>query len=864
MNYNPEVFAVYKKLIALITAFMSIVSFASCSGEDGLELPLLDFSKTQVEIVNDIDGDTSLDNTIKYASQVNDIAQSYYANTARTSYVMSNADMTIVQSLNAKKNSATVYNNDGAILFEDTFNSSYVDSDGDLFDDSESRTAGRVNATRLGEYYRECHIRDFSFNDTVKIDKTYHLYGDRLYTQFSLLSEEPLADISCFETSVKIKKESVESFVIKDADGAHSSIDNESAEYVCNNAEYVAFDVRNAGVAGLIFPADKNYTVIVRVSEDCYSVTVCLNHNKIYSINNINGEGGFDNNCMTLGFRLYADKTHTFDFIDAEAAVERNPLTDLTVNGGNAGGKFLGYDSLSGAYLFSMKGTDFNYAYKNPDLQYSLPLSVQNDSYDRNIYIRSKGDNGCLEAAAILDDTNTLIPVNVQVCKNFHGDGGEPFYSADDPQYGDSIFPVSLKAEEKIDFTLLNLYQNWGKYPLKQLSSIEFHVSYYHLSTGVTESNCIAPYFVFGKDGWTLPDFRTASGKMWETQPQFNSEGILKFMTYRDGKKDVYSEFVHSETESVGQTYSDITNTFIADSGAYKYSLRHVEFPQTDENRTYYTLEVEFLEDATYNNFKKDFDLFYFDGRMVQFDNVSYVADDGEVRYVEVNKDKKPEYYVLGENNPYWGFYNVSDSSAEQLKQGFGTNFAMIIRDSSMIIGGEESEIPFVFRDSSVDDFTTGALTLDAEKITFNKGDTISIDMVLLPWGDGTEETDENVQYVREDCALKPVTITAITGDVNDDSILPIITCENNTAEFTVKGGRNNISVRMNGFTSIECPEIQKKTENGWETVELSSSNGYDGYSVFYNADGTYGFSFVYTAETPEMEYTFRAVQYTD
>ncbi len=853
-----------KKLIALITVIMCIISFSSCAGEKGIDLPLLDFSKPQVEVINDIDGDTTLDDTIKYASGMNDVSQSYYGNTARTSYVMKNKDLTVIQSLNKKKNYASLYNSEGKSLFANTFNSSYIDSKGNLYEDSKSATEGRVNTTRIGEYYRECHIRDFSFNDTVKIDKTFHLYGDRLYVQFSLLSEEPVDDIVYFDASVKISKETVDGFVIKDADGEHNSTDRNTMMYVNNTVEYVAFDVKDAGVAGFVFPADKNYTVAVIESRDYYTVTVYEDVNNAFTVNSINGEGGYENDYLTIGFRVYVDNTHSFDLIDKESKIERKPLTELTVKGGNAEGKFLGYDSLSGAYLFSMKGTDFNYAYQNPDLQYSLPVSVTNDSYERNIYIRSKGDNGCLEAAVILDDTETLVPVNVQVCKNFQGDGGEPFYSADDTQYGDCIFPVCLKADEKIDFTLLNLYQNWGKYPLKQLSSIEFHVSYYHLSTGVTESNCIAPYFVFGKDGWTLPDFRTASGKMWETQPQFNSEGILKFMTYRDGKKDVYSEYAHSEIDSVGHTYSDITNTFIADSGDYKYSLRHVEFPQTDENRTYYTLEVEFLNDVTYDNFKKDFDLFYFDGRMVQFDNASYVADNGEIRYVEVNKDKKAEYYVLGDNNPYWGFYNVSDSTADQLASGFGTNFAMIIRDSSIIIGGEEADIPFVFRDSSAEDFTTGALTLDEEKIAFVKGDTIYIDMILLPWGDGTEETDSNVQYVREDSAEKPVTITAITGSVTEDTILPVINCENNTAEFTLKGGRNNIAVKMNGFSELNCPEIQKKTENGWETVELASSNGYDGYSVYYNADGTYGFSFVYTAESPDIEYTFRAVQYTD
>lgn len=853
-----------KKILAVILIVINVFILSSCGTDKGIDVPDFDFNGENVSIVNDISGDTTLDDTIRYASQVNDVAQSYYDNTARTSYVMKNNEITLVHALSAKKNSATLYNNEGKILLENTFESSYIDAEGNLYESEKSETEGRVNTIRLGEYYRECHIRDFSFNDNAKLDKTFHLYGDRLYAQFSLLSSEPLSDIIYFDTSVEIRKDTVTGLVIKDSDGVHNSIDDVHTNndiYMNNTVEYVAFDVKNAGVVGFIFPADKNYTVAIRELQNHYTLTVLLDAEKAFSINDINGEGGYENDYLTLGFRIYADKTHSFDKIDREAVLERNPLKNITVNGGNAEGKFLGYDSLSGAYLFSMKGTDFNTAYQNSDLHYSLPVTIANDSYDRNIYIRSNGDNGCLEAAALLDDTNTLVPVNVQVCKNFQGDGGEPFYSVRDLQYGDCIFPVSVKADETIDFTLLNLYQNWGKYPLKQLSSIEFHIPYYHLSTGTTESNCIAPYFVFDKDGWTLPDFRTASGNMWKDQPQFNSVGILKFMTYRDGKKDIYSEFVHSDIASVGQTYSDITNTFYSDDGTYKYSLRHVEFPQTDENRTYYTLNVEFLEDKTFNNFKNDFDLFYFDGRFVQFDKINYLDAENKSVTKDVDTSKKTQYYELGSDSPYWGFYDVTDEKTGELEKGFGANFVMIIKDSNITTDGKTADIPFVFRENSDKDISTGSLTLDAKNIAFKKGDTISIDMILLPWGTGTEENDNQVLAVREDSALSPVTVTVETGAVSDDTFIPVINCENNIAEFTVKGGRNNIAVRVNGFTELKCPEILKKTDNGWENVDVASSNGYDGYTVFYNDDGTYGFSFVYSSENPDISYTFRLEQ---
>ena len=114
---------------------------------------------------------------------------------------------------------------------------------------------------------------------------------------------------------------------------------------------------------------------------------------------------------------------------------------------------------------------------------------------------------------------------------------------------------------------------------------------------------------------------------------------------------------------------------------------------------------------------------------------------------------------------------------------------------------------------------------------------------------------------MREDSILNPLRVTATTGSVVADDIIPIVKAENNIAEFTVKGGKNNNAVRINGFTLLECPNIYLQTENGWEKVKLSSDNDYDGYTVYYDKHtGLYDFSFVYEASDPYTEYTFRCI----
>ncbi len=143
---------------------------------------------------------------------------------------------------------------------------------------------------------------------------------------------------------------------------------------------------------------------------------------------------------------------------------------------------------------------------------------------------------------------------------------------------------------------------------------------------------------------------------------------------------------------------------------------------------------------------------------------------------------------------------------------------------------------------------TSGSLTLDAERLSFKKGDSIEIDLILLPWGTGRETDDANVRAVRQDSALEPVRVTAAVGEVLPDSCLPAVRCEDGTAEFTLSGGANNIAVTAAGFASVKPPRIEIWQNGAWADYTVASANGYDGYSVKPCADGTYAFSFIVPA----------------
>ena len=819
-----------------------------------------------VEIINNIDGDTSLADSILYASEMQNTAQAFYTDADRSAYRMQNKNVTLTHKLTDKgNNTATLTDIDGKVYIADSFDTFYTDAQGKTYYSSDSCVTGRVNTTRLGVYYYECNIRDFDYTTLLKkdvdfkVDKTYHLYGDRLYQQVRLLAAEPTEKLQSFGTVVKIPACTVAKMQIRDKNGLHDTLDAIDAASV----EYAAFDIDGVGIVGFIVPNDGT-TQKVEITQDRKNVTVTqyAAYTPGTGINKSDETGGYSLNEVTCGYRVWTSAEHNFTAIDKEAALERNPLSGIQITSNNANAVYLGYEHLRGTYTLQMDGTDFTTAYNNPDMRYFADLQMQCDGNDRDIYIRSNGRNGCLEAAAVLDDTRTLVPIPVQVCKNFSGDFGDTFYNAIDRQYGDSFFPVSLKANETQELTLVNLYQNWGQSPLKQLSSIEFHVSYYHLSTGTTESNCIAPYFVTQKDGWTLPDFRGCSGNIWPEQPQFNSVGILKFVQYRKGllNQEVLSEFKHSQIDSVGQTYADVTNTYTSDCGSYDYTLRHVEFPQQDENRTYYTVNIDFNKYVCFDDFKKDFDLFYFDGRFVTFNKAGYLNENNEPTVTDVST-QKTAYYTLGDDCPYFGFFDVTDETEYQLANRFGCNFALLVRSAEVVKDGEKQDVSLVFRDDSTADASIGCLTLDYSTVMFRPGDSITLEIILLPWGIGTEEHDNNVRAVREDSCVNPITVSAQVGTVVADSIVPTVRCEDNTAEFTVKGGKNNQSVRADGFTKLSGLTLYQWNGNTWEPKILASEWGYDGYTVFYNEDGTYGFSFVYEAENANTEYRFRIAQ---
>ena len=846
---------IFCSIISVILAFFNVV-FINLGIK---KIEVNEISADNSVVVDDL-SESNLLASAEYAANARNRVQCVYTDSKRGSFRMTNEDMTLTHKIKGTSKTATLTDADGNVYISDSFRSFCSITPGAkiYFENSVGDT--HMNTIRLGEYYYDCHIRDLKANGFY-VDKEYHVYSDRLYMQYTAITEKPTTKLYDFGSEITVPYSSVASVCIKDKNGFHK--DNRDIDE--QSVEFVAFDIKNTGVVGFIIPSDgSTQKVTVTKGLTGYTVTQYAAYEPHTGINDNNEEGGYDLNSVTFGCRIYTDKTHSFDGVTETAFEERHPLDSITIEDSNANAEYLGYDALRGTYTIKMDGTHFQYAYDNPDCQFKTNVRVKGNGTDSVLYFRAYTVSGGLEAATLLDSENNASPIDVQVCKNFQGDGGEPVYSPVDHSYGDAFFPVKVRGNEMLDFTVIHLYQNWGNYPIKQLSSIEFHTPYYHISTGTTESNCLAPYFVSNKDGWLLPDFRTRSGIMWSGQPQFNSVGILKFMVHKDEYFDDvthFSEYMGTKIDSCGLAYCDFTNEYKDDCGKYTYSLRHVEMPQTDENRTYYSLRVTFNEDVTYKDFKNDFDLFSIDTRCVDLTKISYLNKNNVALIENRAADSTPVCHTLGTQAPYFALFCATDEeSLQNIDAGFGCNFALLIKNSKIISCGEELSVPFVFREL-IDGTNLAALTLDVKELSFKKGDTIDIDMILLPWGIGTETEVSRVMHVRQDSVLYPVTVSAAKGTVEDDAYLPVVKAENNEAEFTVKGGRNNISVTVKDFSSVKRPVVSRLVNGEWEEYELASSNGYDGITVRLQPDGKYSFSFVYDAADPFTEYSFKVVQ---
>ncbi len=752
----------------------------------------------------------------------------------------------------------------------------------------------------------------------LSLNRSFHVYSDKLHQTIQVVSGDLSGSygtvndstvtkgIECIGMVTAIPADKVAKLLVKDAAGTHEVLEGVDWESV----EYVGFDIKDAGIFGYILPYDgRGGKLEVTLADGVYSIiqTHVPKDNEIKP----SSEGMANANDFYMGQRIYTDETHDFAAFLNEAYLERNPLKDdffkVDTAYSSLGGSYAGYDSLRGSYKFTIGAPTGGFPtpyFKEPNRHYRLNFSINGDAYDRQIYVLAyAAQGGNLECAALLDKHDVMLPVPLEVGKNFceknAGNGEWNKFNVDDFSYGETIFPLSVGAKSRTEeYTLLNLYQRWGNYPLKQISFIQYSVPYLHLSTGVVESNCILPWFGtkgFNRGANTLPDHRAMSAPFWNDgkEPQHDSCGNHYWLLYTaDGDKNMSMETgVHNEIKSSGPTYAEIDMIKYSDGDKIKATYTHLEMPQTDENRTYYTMKFEVLEDISFADFSRDFQFYSVEPNDPTgiYQKLGYLDESNESVVINTLSGGTAKY-VLGDDHPYYTLFDMKDYSSTASQNGYA-NVAFMVYSSEFVIGGEKCTPSFAVIANKHGEINRYGITLDLGEITLKKGDVMTINAILLPWGsqesvyDSPDHApDQNVRNVRLDSILNPITGTA--GEncvvVHENVFMPCFRSTNGvSAEFTVSGGyktpenhvvtdgQHLITTRVYGFGKMTVPVIYEKIDGEWVRYEVSSINApdqnndahyYDGYCIHYDADtDSFSYSFVFDMSDGEAR-TFKLV----
>lgn len=742
---------------------------------------------------------------------------------------------------------------------------------------------GTLTALRLdvgsaaGEKVDLKEIRLARFNDTlpqVTLDRDFIAYSDKINDIVRFMADKAVTGVAAMGTETRIAADTVAKLVVGDAAGTHTDL----AEVDWNTAVYVGFDIKGAGVFGyILLPHETSGSLSVSLEDGAYILR------QSYTPAGGRLEKGSSH---YVGHRIYTDTAHDFDAFLYEAYCERNPLTGVRALDNKQNAYYVGYNALRGAYEFSVRnGGSFSYLYNNPSEMFGVTFEIDGDDRDRQIYILAATTNGCLECSAVLDRNNRMLPIPVEVCKNFAGDSEELYYTDNDSHsYGYAIFPMVAEAGGTERLTVLHLYERWGLYRLKQVSSIRFHVAYYHMSTGVTETNCIAFYLYTGN---RLPDHRAMSQPYWRDtyfgkldadgnltpsgncgdQPQHENNGIHTFLRYlgEDGKT-VSTESIRHRIDCAGPTYFDLTMSYISGDGKIEADIRHMEMAQYDENRAYYQLEYRVNEEVTVSDFRGSFEIYAMTTNRAQmYQKLGYLDTDNQPRITDANTSARTVVYRLGNECPYFDYYSLTDPDPTVVdRNDVYSNLSALIKDWDIVIGGKPYTGPLVLVERS----GRVALTLDLGSVTLQPGDYIRMNMILMPWGDRNSADDSNVRRVRENTLLNPITATSEKDTVSSDPFLTTVrSADGQSAVFTVSGGLDNtdrtgyasegntayetyydndynVAVRVGGFHDLGRVGVYELIDGAWVQLELSSDWGFDGYNVLYDADNTFSYAF--------------------
>ncbi len=523
-----------------------------------------------------------------------------------------------------------------------------------------------------------------------------------------------------------------------------------------------------------------------------------------------------------------------------------------------SGGVFGGYDSGRGLYIVHSSPGRSDYGFEgfwnNPNMYLTADVAVRNDRLPRRVYIMHDCPAGPVESGVLTDVWGFPLPVLVEVCKNFGGEMEEPV----DVHFSETYYPLDLAAGEQRRFLSHHLHQNWGDHPLRQLSSIRFFEIYYHLSHGTTETTCFSLPTKFGsipggaRRAYTVADYRPLSGQTWIGQPQHEHVALQGWLQYDDGEEWRWPVFKRSTILSAGPNLAWFIQDYESSDGKVSETVEAIEMPQAHQLLTSLRIRYDFNEAVTIAGDPRHNLRLLNKGsyiRRVHWDELAWLDEGGVVRTAPMKKDG--QWSASGEPMLHANSFVCAYPHVDG-------NDAVIVRGFRGRIGGEPFDRLGFSAIEHENQMTELFLTPLIEGDTIPAGSWLELDCILMPYGDDTSDhSAPHQESVRHGLNAREMPAYLTADEVGEKGIVamgptvevshgvrildlpPAVRAEDNWAAFTLSGAHDRVAVVAAGFAAPKLPMLWEGT-----TFIDQQARGGDGYQVFADADGTYGFVF--------------------
>jgi hypothetical protein len=741
-------------------------------------------------------------------------------------------------------------------------------------------------------YYRDYKIRPFSFFGyaDASCQAQYHMYPDRIFeNDYVSYKGGNFGDITQAYIEYPIDFASYQLYNGK-------GLTLTSAKEITEGALIIKRP--NGSLLAFTFAANThNDKVQLEVSGNTLKVRHFANLSSVFQ----RDHGDFVK-ILYWGRRVFAASSHAASRADilAQMSQELNPISsaNFVVEKVSAQSDYysqnvtgISYDNLKGMYHFSTDGLPWGTALREGKQFYpSAKINIQPQD-NRTIYIQhhTYTPDG---AGVLTDNQGYPLPVSLGVTRSLGG-GAIPDWTASytnlDPfsletqknpagnAWSTSEFPARLTKGQNVSFNSFHVVHNWGLRQFAGTSSVLSEVPISTSNMGVWCSVDLKP--------WTknCGDIRSFSSKV--TQWTWNHpccEGVpgnevqfahaMEFWFPQVG----FNPLVLKDYKVPRQNFShfELSNKYstLSDKLEINYSVGSIA--DNKQNRLLMTTEFVVKQDISLSGNDR-LTLLRMESNPMIFYNVYWKSNlDGSMSPghvnlpADVNTPSSTIHTIpLEGTNPAFALedkrWSFDSDNPNFNGDGVEANTYMQVFQKDITINGQKNNnIPFALKlwkyqpegnynypDGSVKPnghYIIYDLVLEKANLQLKAGDVIKFSYMFMPYGGKySKDAINSALQTKKDYAFPTVTkVVSGTLSTTSNPWIPTVKSNNgSSAEFSVKGGDNVVTVAIEGLQSYKNPTVYKKVNGNYTPINYSTSGRKDGGTIYIDELGLIGFS---------------------